>query len=339
MSLTDYSDSSLTKCKMNISDSLDDDNDDEGVSTPLSLDDDNDDEGVSTPLSLDDDNDDEGVSTPLSLDDDNDDEGVSTPLSLDDDNDDEGVSTPLSLDDDNDDEGVSTPLSLDDDDNDDEGVSTPLSLDDDDNDDEGVSTPLSLDDDDNDDEGVSTPLSLDDDDNDDEGVSTPTNCAQLTAEEEAILQEDYSQIRFAKNANKSMATYSQTKSKGTLHNKTYRHSQFVDYEGAFMRKTTALYLLQENPVLSSDRLIRVRKDDPKSASKSAQTESVVSSGNLCVFRRIDCNKIVIGRVVQFSYLEGNKRPQEYSSMYVDLTKDSYKSIGAFANWFCSPRLQ
>ena len=48
--------------------------------------------------------------------------------------------------------------------------------------------------------------SLDDDDNDDEGVSTPPNWAQLTAEEEAILQEDSSQIRFAKNANKGMVT-------------------------------------------------------------------------------------------------------------------------------------
>ena len=80
----------------------------------------------------------------------------------------------------------------------------------------------------------------------------------------------------------SMATYSQKKSKGTLRNKTYRYSQFVDYEGEFIRKTTALYLLQENPVLSSDRLIRVRKDDPKFASKSAQTVSVVSSGDLCI---------------------------------------------------------
>ena len=113
---------------------------------------------------------------------------------------------------------------------------------------------------------INISVSLDDDDNDDEGVSTPTNCAQLTAEEEAILQEDYSQIRFAKNANKGMATYSQTKSKGTIRNKTHRHFQFLDYEGAFIRKTPALYLLQENPVLSSDRLIRVRKDDPKSAS-------------------------------------------------------------------------
>ena len=41
----------------------------------------------------------------------------------------------------------------------------------------------------------------------------------------------------------------------------------------------------------------------------------------------------MGRVVQFSYIEGNNRQHEYSSMYVDLTKDSYKSIGAFANWF------
>ena len=92
-------------------------------------------------------------------------------------------------------------------------------------------------------------------------------------------------------------------------------------------------MLQENPVLSSDRLIRVREKDLKSLAEPGKSRSVVSSGDLCVFRRIDTDKILIGRIVQFLYLEGNKRQQEYSGMYVDLTKDSYKSIGAFANLF------
>ena len=62
-------------------------------------------------------------------------------------------------------------------------------------------------------------------------------------------------------------------------------------------------------------------------------QTVVTSGDLCVFRRVDDDqKLLIGRIVQFSYLTGTKRQQEYSSMYVDLTKD-HSGIGAFANWF------
>ena len=48
---------------------------------------------------------------------------------------------------------------------------------------------------------------------------------------------------------------------------------------------------------------------------------------------MDCNKCLIGRVVQFSYLTGNKRQRQFSNNYVDLSKDSVKNIGVFANWF------
>ena len=38
-------------------------------------------------------------------------------------------------------------------------------------------------------------------------------------------------------------------------------------------------------------------------------------------------------MIQFSYLAGTKRQQEYSGMYVDLREPSYNTIGAFANWY------
>ena len=116
---------------------------------------------------------------------------------------------------------------------------------------------------------------------------------------------------------------------------TYKSSQFVKYQRAYIRKSTALYLLQENPVLSSDRLICVRGGEDKTAeTEAAQTQTIVSSGDLCIFRRIDdTNKLFIGRVVQFSYLKGTKRQQEYSGIYVDLSSKDFKSIGEFANWF------
>ena len=41
---------------------------------------------------------------------------------------------------------------------------------------------------------------------------------------------------------------------------TATSSYFIQYYGAYIRKSTALYLLQENLQLSSDRLLRVRSE-------------------------------------------------------------------------------
>ena len=63
-------------------------------------------------------------------------------------------------------------------------------------------------------------------------------------------------------------------------------------------------------------------------------------GDLCVFlQEVDSSKALIGRVVQFSYMQGNKKTREYSSTYVDMTsytdndREEKNDIGAFANWF------
>ena len=112
---------------------------------------------------------------------------------------------------------------------------------------------------------------------------------------------------------------------------------FVRYENAFIRKCTALYLIQENYQVSSDRLIRVRSEQPDHLFSNSESTSgpqkSVKSGDLCVFKRIDQKKYIVGRVIQFSYLLGNKRERQYSANYVDLSKDSYKTIGVFANWY------
>ena len=44
---------------------------------------------------------------------------------------------------------------------------------------------------------------------------------------------------------------------------TATKSPFIQYNGAYIRKSTALYLLQDNFQLSSDRLLRVRSEQPK----------------------------------------------------------------------------
>ena len=42
---------------------------------------------------------------------------------------------------------------------------------------------------------------------------------------------------------------------------------------------------------------------------------------------------LVGRVVQFSYLEGSKRAREYSGCFVDTTKESVNSISVLANYY------
>ena len=54
---------------------------------------------------------------------------------------------------------------------------------------------------------------------------------------------------------------------------------------------------------------------------------------MCIFKQENSDKVIVGRFIQFSYLEGTKKERQYSSLYVDMSKDSCKSIGVFANWF------
>ena len=128
-----------------------------------------------------------------------------------------------------------------------------------------------------------------------------------------------------------------------MNRKDSNKSAFVEYDGVYIRKSTALYILQENPQLSNDRLLRVRSAQPShlftgmnkcntSLSASGHQERVCS-GDLCIFRRIDSEKLLLGRLIQFSYLEGSKKSREYSSLYVDTTIESVTNIGVLANWY------
>ena len=66
-------------------------------------------------------------------------------------------------------------------------------------------------------------------------------------------------------------------------------------------------------------------------------EMRLSRRSLC-FSRVDCKeKCLTGRIVQFSYMKGSKKERQYSSVFVDLTKESYKNIGVFANCFQGTR--
>ena len=112
-------------------------------------------------------------------------------------------------------------------------------------------------------------------------------------------------------------------------------SPFLVYNGVFIRKSTALYLLQENPQLSNDRLLRVRGQDAghlfSNSSEEHTNDSCVSVGDMSVFANEE-GKYVFGRIVQFSYLRGTKREQQYSASYCDVSLPSKTFIGAFAYW-------
>ena len=45
------------------------------------------------------------------------------------------------------------------------------------------------------------------------------------------------------------------------------------------------------------------------------------------------DRVLVGRIVQFSHIEGTKKQRQYTSSYVDMEKESFRTIGGFANWF------
>ena len=157
-------------------------------------------------------------------------------------------------------------------------------------------------------------------------------------------------IQLKKKSNTSLPTYIQSAEKGSIHSHSYstvvdsrksKKTPFVEYNGAYIRKTTALYLLQENYQVSNDRLLRVRSSQPSHLFSASDLEnnssSFVRMGDLCLFHRVDSEKVLLGRVIQFSYLEGSKKQREYSGTFVDMSIDSYKNIGVFTNWFARQR--
>ena len=158
----------------------------------------------------------------------------------------------------------------------------------------------------------------------------------LDQEETLSAIKETERLRLQKQGSSGMPIYSIIEG-GSGKKFDVRH--FVSYNGAYIRKSTALYVLQENTQLSNDRLLRVREDQPEhlysGSSTEAQTLSHVIGGDLVVFRRIDdSSKMLLGRAVQFSYMSGRtKQERAYSSTYVDMGKDSFKKIGVFANWY------
>ena len=176
----------------------------------------------------------------------------------------------------------------------------------------------------------------------------------MPREQVVTICEDLSQIRLRKASNSGLPCYEkivnpqaqsiETSAKSFKLDKkdgSNHKFPFFSYNGTYIRKTTGLYLLQENFQLSNDRLLRVRDEQPSrifsNTGRETGPQKSVRCGDLCFFSRVDCEKCLVGRVIQFSYLTGSKKERQYSSDYVDLTKDSHKNIGVLANWFQGTR--
>ena len=93
-------------------------------------------------------------------------------------------------------------------------------------------------------------------------------------------------------------------------------SAFLVYEGTIIRKTIALYILQENSQLPNDRLLRVRSEQASHLFDSTRFNytppaNCVRAGDLWLFKSVDNEeKYVLGRIIQFSYIRGNKRESQ-----------------------------
>ena len=157
-----------------------------------------------------------------------------------------------------------------------------------------------------------------------------------------LIQRDLNNLRLKKSSKPGIPTYEVSVDKGSNISKTYslqknKKSPFILYNDKYIRKSTDLYLLQENFSVSHDRLLRVRANQPEHVHNLGNNliypQDHMKFCDLCVFRRTgDGNKLAIGRVIQFSYLQGTKKNREYSADYVDFSKD-ITNIGAFCNWY------
>ena len=93
-----------------------------------------------------------------------------------------------------------------------------------------------------------------------------------------------------------------------------KYSPFVEVhrldKTVYIRKTTAVWLLQEGERVSTDRLFRVRKKQPYATAPTAAAttqlnqptiQEAIQVGDLCVFAKASEGRWCIGRVLQFAH--------------------------------------
>ena len=133
-----------------------------------------------------------------------------------------------------------------------------------------------------------------------ESMESNSSCS-VQPEEAVTIQKDLSLVRLKKAETGTIPTYETVEDSGDCSHKTFRlknkkqSSPFVLYKGTYIRKTTALYLLQEGTSVSNDRLLRVRADQPKHIFSSLDVDKcgpneIHSSRRSMCFSRVDCKE-------------------------------------------------
>ena len=129
----------------------------------------------------------------------------------------------------------------------------------------------------------------------------------------------------------------------TIDSNTTKHTQLLELSnGEYIRKTTAIWLLQEGERVSSDRLFRVRSKQPYSnpstdirhishdlcADLPCISDTVVV-GDMCVFEKGDHWEV--GRILQFAYCEERKlSAYQYKGSTAQVQE---KGLGVLCSWF------
>ena len=106
------------------------------------------------------------------------------------------------------------------------------------------------------------------------GDGSTKNQMDMTQDESVIIREDLSNLQLQKISPYGLPMYDELDTTHTKDGRTYKFmkkdacSPFAIYCGKYIRKTTAVYLLQEKEQLSNDRLLRVRAKNADQHCKS-----------------------------------------------------------------------
>ena len=158
----------------------------------------------------------------------------------------------------------------------------------------------------------------------------------LTQRDAILINEDFAQIRLRKNSTNVLPAYEEYVDEGqSSKSKAYQFSKhgfssFVRHEIAYIRKIVRYLMIGYCVLGETNRSFCFLYQKLMVVWIHQSVLVIFVYSNVSIEKN---NKYLLGRVVQFSFLSGSKRDRHYTSTCVDMTKESFKTIGAFANWY------
>ena len=204
-----------------------------------------------------------------------------------------------------------------------------------------------------------------DEDTMEERKNSEKDCSEIVNED---LEEDVSalkkaglvdrqlfeRVRMKRILSNTISLYSPDEEADTKQNNCHqkKHSEFIpvshNNKTVYIRKSTAIWLLQEFEHVSSDRLFRVRTKQPNSSEfqvnlsekqltvvKSLpQKCEVINIGDVCVFQKYRCGEWKIGKVLQFFYHSGKTpKAQQCKQTSMKFISDDTNNVSVVCTWF------